>query len=169
MPVTFVPKLHILHPGDVACAERGDQVETLLGSCVAIVLTDPRHTIAVMCHFVHSRSASGCRATDCQYADVALSTMYALLYDRGINPLLCVAYVYGGSNMFSQIYQAPHVGESNLRWALAALAEDGIKVLAEEVGGTCYRRVKWTVGHQLPQVIAVDTYLPEAKKIGVPW
>ncbi len=163
--MTLAPKHHILHPGDVACAERGDQMETLLGSCVAIVLTDPRHTIAVMCHFVHSCTATDARATDCQYAEVALSTMYGLLYDRGINPLLCVAYVYGGGNMFSKIYQAPHVGESNLRWALAALAEDGIKVLVEDVGGTCYRRVKWTVGHELPSVTAVETSLSDLNRI----
>lgn len=153
----FPPKLHVLHPGDVACVERGDHLETLLGSCVAIVLTDPRRTIAAMCHFVHSRTATAARASDGQYAEVALSTMYGLLYDRGINPRLCVAYVYGGGNMFSKLYQVPHVGESNLRWALAALAADGIKVLVEEVGGTCYRRVKWTVGHELPNVTAVET------------
>ena len=37
--------LHTLHPGDVVCAERGDRMETLLGSCVAVVLTDPRRTV----------------------------------------------------------------------------------------------------------------------------
>lgn len=150
------PKLHVLHPGDVAFAERGDQLETLLGSCVSIVLTDPRRTVAAMCHFVHARSAPDTAANDSHYAEAALSKLYGLLYDRGINPLLCVAYVYGGGNMFSQIYQTPQVGENNLRWALAALADDGIRVLLEDVGGTCYRRVKWTVGHQLPQVIAVE-------------
>lgn len=167
--MALAPKLHILHPGDVVCAEQGEQLETLLGSCVAIVLTDPRRTLAVMCHFVHSRPATDGRANDGQYAEVALSKMYGKLYDRGINPMLCVAYIFGGGNMFSQIYKAPHVGESNLRWALAALADDGIKVLATDVGGTCYRRIKWAVSHQLPQVTAVETALPEAKKIGVTW
>ena len=49
--------VHVLHPGDVACGERGERFETLLGSCVAIVLTDPRRTIGAMCHIVHAMPA----------------------------------------------------------------------------------------------------------------
>lgn len=56
--------VHTLHPGDVVCAERGDRLETLLGSCVAIVLTDPRRTIGAMCHIVHcSRALAGAPET----------------------------------------------------------------------------------------------------------
>jgi chemotaxis protein CheD len=47
-------QIYTLHPGDVACGERGDRLETLLGSCVAIILTDPRRTIGAMCHIVHA-------------------------------------------------------------------------------------------------------------------
>jgi chemotaxis protein CheD len=36
-----------LLPGDVAVGARGMRLETLLGSCVAIVLTDPRRTVDV--------------------------------------------------------------------------------------------------------------------------
>ena len=36
-----------------------------------------------------------------------------------------------------------------------ALADDGIPVLLNEVGGNTYRRLAWTVGPELPQVIAV--------------
>ena len=49
--------LHVLHPGGVACGERGERFETLLGSCVAIVLTDPRRTVGAMCHIVHAMPA----------------------------------------------------------------------------------------------------------------
>ena len=49
--------VHTLHPGDLAFATRGERLDTLLGSCVAIVLTDPRRTVGVMCHIVHARSA----------------------------------------------------------------------------------------------------------------
>ena len=37
-----------LHPGEVALGERGDTLSTLLGSCVSIILTDPRRTVGVM-------------------------------------------------------------------------------------------------------------------------
>ena len=147
--------LHVLHPGDVVCADRGDRLETLLGSCVAIVLTDPRRTVAVMCHIVHSRPASRAARASPAHADVALAAMYTLLRARGIDPTQCEAYVYGGGNLFPGIFMQSHVGDDNTQWALDALADDGIPVLLNDVGGNTYRRLAWTVGPELPQVIAV--------------
>ncbi|OYT98360.1 MAG: chemotaxis protein CheD [Burkholderiales bacterium PBB1] len=147
--------LHTLHPGDVVCAERGDRLETLLGSCVAIVLTDPRRTIGAMCHIVHaSRAVVGVAETGA-YAEVALDTMYALLRERGIDPTQCQAYVYGGGNMFPGLFTTAHVGERNARWALDALAQDGVRVLFHDLGGPSYRRLSWTVGPDAPQVAVV--------------
>ena len=145
----------VLHPGDVVCADRGDRLETLLGSCVAIVLTDPRRTVGVMCHIVHSRPASSAARASAAHADVALAAMYTLLRARGIEPTQCEAYVYGGGNMFPGIFMRSHVGDDNTEWALDTLADDGIPVLLNDVGGDTYRRLAWTVGPDLPQVIAV--------------
>jgi chemotaxis protein CheD len=147
--------VHVLHPGDVVCADQGDRLETLLGSCVAIVLTDPRRTVGVMCHIVHSKPASCVARASGAHADVALATMYGLLRERGLDPTRCEAYVYGGGNMFPDIFMRTHVGEDNAQWALAALAEDGVPVLFDDIGGNAYRRLAWTVGPGLPQVIAV--------------
>ena len=113
--------LHVLHPGDVVCADRGDRLETLLGSCVAIVLTDPRRTVAVMCHIVHSRPASRAARASPAHADVALAAMYTLLRARGIDPTPCEAYVYGGGKLFPSIFRQSHVGDDNTQWALDAL------------------------------------------------
>ena len=147
--------VHVLHPGDVVCADRGDRLETLLGSCVAIVLTDPRRTVGVMCHIVHSRPASSAARASGAHADVALAAMYTLLRARCIEPTQCEAYVYGGGNMFPGIFMQSHVGDDNTEWALDALADDGIPVLLNDVGGDTYRRLAWTVGPDLPQVIAI--------------
>lgn len=148
--------VHTLHPGDVGCCNSGERLETLLGSCVAIVLTDPRRTVGAMCHIVHSRPApSGSQAT-AAYADVALKVMYGMLLARGIAPRLCDAYVYGGGNMFPSIVRDSHVGSQNVEWVLDALADDGIQVLRHDTGGRTYRRLGWTVGPGLPQVTAIE-------------
>ena len=148
--------VHTLHPGDVACGERGDRLETLLGSCVAIVLTDPRRTVGVMCHIVHSRPALGGDGRGAAHADAARTSMHRMLTARGITPSLCEAYVYGGGNMFPALVTQSHVGDDNARWALDALARDGVKVLFHDVGGSVYRRLSWTVGTDMPQVTAVQ-------------
>lgn len=146
------PRTFKLHPGDVACGGRGDRLETLLGSCVAIILTDPRRTVGAMCHVVHAGRRATDAPTDATHGSVALVTMFRLLVGWGITPRLCEAWVYGGANMFPQLATSPHVGEHNGRWALAALAAEGVRVLHHDLGGTAYRRVGWTVGPGLPEV-----------------
>lgn len=146
----------VLHPGDVALAERGARLETLLGSCVAIVLTDPRRTVGVMCHIVHSQVSPARTSKSTAYAEVALDHMYALLLERGIDPRQCEAYVYGGGNMFPELFPRVHVGERNARWVLDALEHDGVAVLHQDVCGNIYRRLSWVVGPQAPTVVAVE-------------
>lgn len=148
-------RVQVLHPGDVACADRGDRLETLLGSCVAIVLTDPRRTIGAMCHIVHASPPVAGMPHTTAYADKALATLYAQLRARGINPLLCEAWVYGGGNMFPEQFTTSHVGDQNANWALDALAHDGVRVLFHDLGGSAYRRLGWTVGPDAPEVSAV--------------
>ena len=148
----------VLHPGDVVCAERGERIETLLGSCIAVVLTDPRRTLAAVCHLVHAgepltRPVDSARGA--AHGAVAFDTMDALLAARGIQARLCEAYVYGGGNMFPQLVRNAHVGLTNARWTLALLEQRGIRVLAQDVGGEGYRRFAWTVGPGAPEVVHV--------------
>ncbi len=148
--------VHVLHPGDVKLGRRGDRLETLLGSCVAIILTDPRRTVGAMCHFVHSCAPRAETTRRTAHADPALDEMFSLLHKSGINPLMCEAYLYGGANMFPQLFRHMHVGACNTRWAEAALAEQDIPIVAHDVGGTAYRRLSWRVGTQAPQVIGCE-------------
>jgi chemotaxis protein CheD len=149
-------RLHTLHPGDVALAERGDRLETLLGSCVAIVLTDPRRTRAAMCHVVHATQAGSTNAAgDTAFGENALASMCSRLRKVGIVPTLCEAFVVGGGNMFPDRADHPAIGERNVAWALDALKREGIPVVWRDLGGPVYRRLSWTVGSQLPDVFGV--------------
>lgn len=144
-----------LHPGDIVLGHRGDRLETLLGSCVAILLTDPHRTVGVMCHIVHAKVATAAARLSICHASTALATMYSLLQAEGFAPHLCMAYVYGGGNMFPALSHQSHVGETNARWALQALQRDRVEVLHHDLGGSTYRRVAWTIGAKAPQVEAV--------------
>jgi chemotaxis protein CheD len=149
-------RVHTLHPGDVAVAERDDRLETLLGSCVAIILTDPRRTVAAMCHVVHARlPADGSQHGNTAFGDEAMAAMADGLIARGITPGLCEAYVVGGGNMFPDLVTEAPVGETNARWALDALARGGIAVVYQDLGGAAYRKLGWTVGPNAPDIVAV--------------
>jgi chemotaxis protein CheD len=144
-----------LHPGDVAMGLRGDTLQTLLGSCIAIILTDPRRTVGVMCHIVHVSPAMAGDENPCTHAGAALQRMHQILLKQGINAGMCEAYVYGGGNMFPKLVNGPSVGDSNAHWALDALHDMGVRVLSVDVGGPVYRQLSWTVGMQAPRAVAV--------------
>ena len=158
MSATADRAIHVLHPGDVALAIAGERMETLLGSCVSIVLTDPRRTVGAMCHIVHSMERQG---EGTAFARPALTAMMTLLRRRAIDARQCDAFVYGGGNMFPKLVQTRHVGQSNVDWAFDALGELGIRILGHDVGGTCYRKVAWTVGRGAP---TVESGCPDEKE-----
>ena len=152
----IVPQRYTLHPGDVAFGLRDDRLQTLLGSCVAVVLTDPRRTLATMCHVVHARlPEAGPPGGDTAYGDHALTAMDMLLRQHGISLALCEAFVVGGGNMFPAMVSSDAIGERNVRWALQALARRRVRVVFQDVGGASYRRMAWTIGRGVPEVVAV--------------
>jgi chemotaxis protein CheD len=148
-------RVHTLHPGQVAFAERGEQLETLLGSCVAVILTDARRSFGAMCHIVHAGTPVNDHQDSCAYGPLALAALDAMLLARGITLSMCQAYVYGGGNMFPQLYPRGGVGDSNAGWVLDALAERRVEVLLQDLGGDVYRRLSWTVGAEEPEVTSV--------------
>lgn len=153
-----------LHPGDVACVDRGERLDTLLGSCVAILLTDPQRSVGAMCHVVHAGAPQGLPTRDTAYGDAALAEMIRLLRLRGIDQQQCLAWVYGGGNMFparfGQTAADGHVGAANFEWALGALHQAGIRVLGVALGGHAYRKLRWTVGPEAPEVETVSMTRP---------
>lgn len=151
-----------LMPGDVALGLAGDQLKTLLGSCVSVILTDPRRTVGAMCHIVHVGRPSAAQARNTAYGEVAMQDMFDRLLSVAIPPKLCHAYVYGGGNMFPQWVSKTHVGAKNAEWVLGYLHDCGITVLEHSLGGSTYRKVVWTVGRGAPEVEAVRTDLPSA-------
>lgn len=144
-----------LMPGDVALGLVGDQLRTLLGSCVSVILTDPRRTVAAMCHIVHAGRPNASNACNTAYGEVAMDEMFSRLQAVGIHPKCCQAYVFGGGNMFPQMFNATHVGTHNVDWVWEFLQRHGIAVVDHCLGGNGYRKVSWTVGLGEPLVETV--------------
>jgi chemotaxis protein CheD len=144
-----------LMPGDVALGQAGDQLKTLLGSCVAVILTDPRRTVGVMCHIVHVGQPNAANTDNTAFGAVAMKEMFARLRAVGITPQRCEAYVFGGGNMFPSMFRAKHVGDSNVDWVLDFLESEKIHVVDHCLGGNGYRKVSWTVGVGDPLVETV--------------
>jgi chemotaxis protein CheD len=144
-----------LMPGDVALGYAGDELKTLLGSCVSVILTDPRRTVGVMCHIVHVGHPSAGNHNNTAYGSVAMAEMTRRLFSIGFSPRSCQAYVVGGGNMFPTLFTHHHVGTNNIDWVLGYLAHHKIGVLKQDLGGHGYRKLTWTVGLNEPMVETV--------------
>jgi chemotaxis protein CheD len=142
-----------LLPGEVAVVARGETLETLLGSCVAVLLNDAARALGGACHVVHASPGP-----DAAHGPQALASLFGQLQARGVDPLRCKAWLVGGGHMFPDLRnrpEMPDVGAANIRWAREALGSLGILIVGEEVGGFSYRRVRWTVGDAAPVIEAV--------------
>lgn len=147
-----------LLPGHVALGVSGDKLKTLLGSCVSVILTDPRRTVGAMCHIVHVGRPNAANQHNTAYGAPAMADMFHRLRSVSVIPEMCEAYVFGGGNMFPHLFQERHIGASNIDWALDFLEQRHIRVLNHCLGGHGYRKVSWTVGPDDP---IVETVFPE--------
>ncbi|MDD5028872.1 MAG: chemotaxis protein CheD [Rhodoferax sp.] len=145
-----------LLPGDVALGHSGDTLKTLLGSCVSVILTDPRRTVGVMCHIVHVGHPNAANQHNTAYGSVAMAEMARRLFAIGFAPRSCLAYVVGGGNMFPGLVTHHHVGLNNIDWVMGYLAHHKIPVLQENLGGNGYRKLSWTVGPDGPLVETIS-------------
>ena len=141
-----------LLPGAVAVGLAGDQFRTLLGSCVSVILTDPRRSIGAMCHIVHVGRPNTANARNTAYGAPAMTELFARVQQLGINPVLCQAYVFGGGNMFPNVFNEHHVGDANGRWVMDFLHARNMQVLDSNLGGNGHRKISWTVGPREPVV-----------------
>jgi len=142
-----------LMPGDVATGRQGDRLKTLLGSCVAVILTDPHRTVGVMCHIVHSSAPNSVNLHNTAYGVCAMDEMFHRLRHVGLAPALCQAWAFGGGNMFPNLATSDNVGSRNARWVTDFLHDHHIELIGQALGGSHYRKVAWTVGHGEPELI----------------
>ena len=112
-----------------------------------------------MCHIVHVGRPNHANQHNTAYGEVAMQTMFDRLIAVGIAPARCQAYVYGGGNMFPQLFSPTHVGAKNAQWVLNYLHDCGIVVVGNSVGGSTYRKVAWSVGREAPEVEEVQSQM----------
>lgn len=128
-----------------------------LGSCLAIAIWDSERRLGGLAHTLLPtlRAIPGERQT--KYVDAATRLMCAALQEQGSNIANLSAKLAGGANMFALNSQHANegIGARNIAAAHAVLAEIGIRVAAEDVGGDFGRTVEFNVASGALSVRAV--------------
>lgn len=118
-----------------------------LGSCVGIVLYSKEAIVGSMAHVMLPLAYSDeDNETPGKFADSAVAAMVQQMEIRGIGPPQLVAKIAGGADMFAGQFMGTgrRIGARNILAARKALDSFGIRLVAQDVGGTAGRTVEFT-------------------------
>lgn len=138
--------------GEFAISRHPDEVlSTVLGSCVAVCLHDPFVRVGGMNHFLLP-SRSGTASTDIRFGAHAMELLINGLLKCGAWRDRLQAKVFGGSAMSATLSD---IGQANITFARQFLADDGIPIVSESLGGRAARRVKYWPASGRAQLLTV--------------
>lgn len=132
----------VLNAGDFYFGGGDTRIATLLGSCVSITLWHPRKHIGGMCHYMLAgRQRPEGVPPDGRYADEAFELFLQNVLASGTRPGEYQAKLFGGGEMYLDRGRGLGIGARNIERGRELLAEHGITLLSEHVGGSGRRKL----------------------------
>ena len=136
------PELIYLHPGQMCCCEKPSRVETVLGSCVAVIMWNPQLQVGCICHAVLPWSER--QKTDpLKYVDSSIHSMLRALEKHASPRSDIQVKLFGGASMRQLAPGRTSVGRQNIDAALAVLREEGLTPRSSDIGGTEGRKLRF--------------------------
>ena len=106
-----------------------------LGSCIGLSLYDPQAKVGGLLHYMLPDSKQARPSdTPAKFIDTGFPLMLADVLRLGAVKSRLVAKIAGGAQMFSNTTSVRRVGERNAQAAKELLAQNGIRLIAEDTG-----------------------------------
>lgn len=138
---------------------------TILGSCIACCLYDPRAKVGGMNHFLlplPPQSAPDDIGAAQRYGLYAMELLVNEMLKAGAHRSFMRARLYGGANMHSGMR---NIGLDNSHFAQQFLAADGIELAFCDTGGTSARRLDFQPVTGRIRCRLVQDIVPETPRI----
>ena len=119
--------------------EAGRAISTLLGSCVSACIRHKHEPVGGLNHFLLPDGGSAA-ADSARYGVHAMEVLINDILKFGLQKSDLVAKIFGGAAVIATAKQDP-VGEQNSRFVRDYLRQEGIPILAEDLGGERARRI----------------------------
>jgi chemotaxis protein CheD len=136
-----VPAAKIL-PGEFYVSSRGEMIVTVLGSCIAACIRDTRIGVGGMNHFMLPfRTDLDTRAeisASSRYGNWAMEFLINEILKQGGTRRNLEVKLFGGGQVLANMTD---IGKRNIEFALDYLAREGLRVVAQDVGGELPRKV----------------------------
>jgi chemotaxis protein CheD len=160
-----VTYIHVVQ-GDYAVSDLENTVlTTILGSCVSTCISDPIARVGGMNHFLLPGNAAG-DTQSIRYGLYAMELLINGLLKMGARKVRMSAKLFGGASMSDGFGR---IGEANGKVALDFLLNEGIPCVAQSLGGTHARRIRFTptTGYAQQLIVQHDELktVPPARKL----
>ncbi len=123
-------------------------VTPALGSCIAVVVHDPVRAIGGMLHYMLPHSSTNREKAEknpAMFADTGVPLLFEKMYALGAEKRRIVVTVAGGAKL-NGMPVSQEIGKRNYVILRKMFSKNGIRIDAEDVGGTRSRSVKLFVG-----------------------
>ena len=111
-----------------------------LGSCVAIMVYDPKMRAGGLAHaLLPDESFSTKKDNSLKFADSATTWLIEEMVKLGSNKRRLNAKIVGGASLFKELKEA--IGNENAKRAEETLSREGVKLVVKDVGGKRGRTV----------------------------
>lgn len=127
--------------------DQGTLVTLGLGSCVGVAIYDKKSKIAGLAHVMLPSSLEiKNNSNKAKFADSGIELLVSKMESVGANKQYMVAKLAGGAQMFKFNSKADvlKIGERNVIASKSKLKDLGIKVIAEDTGGTFGRTIEFS-------------------------
>jgi chemotaxis protein CheD len=134
-----------VYPGEFRVTSQPDEtLVTVLGSCVAACIRDPKTGFGGMNHFMLAEDQDGkwgSEVMSTRYGNYAMEKLINELIKTGCPRERMEIKVFGGGNV---IESRQAVGTKNAEFVLRYLADEGLKCTAQDLGGDFPRRIQYS-------------------------
>ena len=140
----FQKNVAIIHPGEYFATREDTIISTVLGSCVAVALYDPKNRFAGMNHFMlPGRLGNQLAGSETgKYGIFAMEFLVNEMLKLGAKKGDLIAKVFGGGHVLrNSVDNGGSIPSSNVTFAFEYLKTEGIKVRSSDVGGTIARKI----------------------------
>ncbi len=134
-------------PGECYVTQKNEVISTVLGSCVSACIRDPVAQVGGMNHFMLPLQcgASGIARTEAIdpalcYGNWAMEYLLNEVLKLGGHKERLEIKIFGGGRVLTGITHID-VGQQNIKFVLGYLIDEGLKVVAQDVGGVHPRKV----------------------------
>jgi chemotaxis protein CheD len=129
-----------IHIGEIYIGARATEINTVLGSCVAVCLYDKVNQIGGMNHYlVPLWNETGLQTP--KYGNISIQRLIDSMLNIGCELQNIEAKLFGGANVIKVSNRDMMIGRKNILIAKEILKEYKIPIVAQDVGGEKGRKI----------------------------